>query len=480
MRVSHPVCTYPLIPLPLTPKVCPLKNALSLQRKPVRVSTAVAVSLLAHALLLSMAVGGAGFGLPSLTLPWEERRVGADDLRITLARTQPLMPAPEMAPVITSEPLPVQAAPPPVPEMTMPAPPALPTPTTASATVSAAQVAPVQKTVDRDTELAALSQRQEAARAEQASKDDQARIQLERAESVRREASRLEAAHRASLREEALANERASQEAEREATARMEQARQAQQDAARRDTANMEAAREEKIRQEQAKLELVKQEQVQQEQVRREQVRQEQLKQTQQAQARQEQARQDQQREQAAQQAAQELARTEPLRQEQVRLAQVQRERAEQEAQREERLRAIGQQMKQEAKLEADQRTPLAGASSARRGWLFGRADANAELVKYAEEMARKIELNQTMDIVRDALRQTHVAPIVTVAIRADGSVEKVTFVVSSGALALDNAIRKVIASQARYAAFTPALARQYDVVEIRRTWNFDTAIRLQ
>ncbi|MDQ2822558.1 MAG: hypothetical protein M3Y65_19630 [Pseudomonadota bacterium] len=447
-----------------------------MQRKPVRVSTAVAVSLVAHALLLSMAVGGAGFGLPSLTLPWAERRVGADDLRITLARTQPLMPAPEMAPVITSEPLPVQAAPPPVPEMTMPAPPALPTPATAAATVSAAQLAPVQKTVDRDTELAALSQRQEAAHAEQTTKDDQARIQLERAESVRREAARLEAAHRASLREEALANERASQEAEREATARMEQARQAQQDAARRDTANLEAAREEKIRQEQAKLELVKQEQVQQEQVRREQVRQEQLKQTQQAQARQEQARQDQVREQAAQ----ELARTEPLRQEQARLAQIQRDRAEQEAQREERLRAIGQQMKQEAKLEADQRTPLAGASSARRGWLFGRADANAELVKYAEEMARKIELNQTMDIVRDALKQAHVAPIVTVAIRADGSVEKVTFVVSSGALALDDAIRKVIASQARYAAFTPALARQYDVVEIRRTWNFDTAIRLQ
>jgi hypothetical protein len=451
-----------------------LKNALSLQRKPVRMPTAVAVSLLAHALLLSMAVGGAGFGLPSLTLPWQERRVGADDLRITLAPTQPLMPAPEMAPVITSEPLPVQAAPPPVPEMTIPAPPALPTPATATATVSAQQVAPVQKTIDRETELAAVARRQEATRAEQMAQEDQARIQLERAESMRREAARLEAAHRASLREEALANERASQEAEREATARLEQARQAQQEAARRDTANLEAARQEKIRQEQAKLELVKQEQIQQEQARQAQ-----------AQAKQEQARQDRVREE---QAKLEEARLEPARQEQARLAQqltqqltqAQRERAEQEAQREERLRAIGQQMKQEAKQEAAQRTPLPGASSARRGWLFGRADANAELVKYAEEMARKIELNQTMDIVRDALKQAHVAPIVTVAIRADGSVEKVTFVVSSGTVALDDAIRKVIASQARYAAFTPALARQYDVIEIRRTWNFDTAIRLQ
>jgi hypothetical protein len=45
---------------------------------------------------------------------------------------------------------------------------------------------------------------------------------------------------------------------------------------------------------------------------------------------------------------------------------------------------------------------------------------------------------------------------------------------------ALDEAIRQVVASQAPYAAFTPALARQFDVVEIRRTWVFDTAIRLQ
>jgi hypothetical protein len=45
---------------------------------------------------------------------------------------------------------------------------------------------------------------------------------------------------------------------------------------------------------------------------------------------------------------------------------------------------------------------------------------------------------------------------------------------------AIDAAIRKVVASQAPYAGFTPALARQYDVIEIRRTWTFDIAIRLQ
>ena len=98
----------------------------------------------------------------------------------------------------------------------------------------------------------------------------------------------------------------------------------------------------------------------------------------------------------------------------------------------------------------------------------------------YAEAMSRKIELNMTFDMVREAVKQPHVQPMVTVAVRADGSVEKVTFDVSSGVAAIDEAIRKVVASQAPYPAFTPAIARQYDVIEIRRTWIFDTAIRLQ
>lgn len=94
--------------------------------------------------------------------------------------------------------------------------------------------------------------------------------------------------------------------------------------------------------------------------------------------------------------------------------------------------------------------------------------------------MSRKIEMNMTLDMVRDVVKQPHTQPTVTVAIRADGSVEKVTFVVSSGVPAIDESIRNVIASQAPYGAFPPGLARQYDVIEIRRTWIFDTAIRLQ
>jgi len=147
-------------------------------------------------------------------------------------------------------------------------------------------------------------------------------------------------------------------------------------------------------------------------------------------------------------------------------------------------LRAIGKQLNEEAaKRDAasgPSRSLLPTVSSLRRGWLLGRADPNADLVLYAEAMSRKIEMNMTFDMVREAVKRPHATPMVTIAIRADGTVEKVTFVVSSGVPAIDDAIRKVIASQAPYGAFPPALARQYDVIEIRRTWIFDTAIRLQ
>ncbi|MBK7744938.1 MAG: TonB family protein [Betaproteobacteria bacterium] len=151
-------------------------------------------------------------------------------------------------------------------------------------------------------------------------------------------------------------------------------------------------------------------------------------------------------------------------------------------ARREATLRAIGRQLDEEAARREAQgaaaRLPPS-SSSTRRYRLWGRTDPNAELILYAEAWSRKIQLNMTFDMVREAAMQPHTDPLVTVAIRSDGSVESVTFVKSSGAAALDEAIRRVVQSQAPYQAFPPGLAREFDVIEIRRTWYFDVAIRL-
>ena len=576
-----------------------LITAASLQPPPLRLSTALLLSLLAHALLLSLSLGGQTFGL-GLNLPWDERRLGANDLRILLAPAQPpaptLLPVPpsgpplikpdEMltaaaAPVITSNATPTFGSTSSVPPnevasaplfrapMTAPAIPTAPVPvasklpdvnlatapeapqvraradaeardvpttpvevpastTPADAeTKQIAMAAQERKTEQimlereqlnaerlRQAELTATAQkesaqraqlRQEAVRAEQTERNAAARLEAERQELARQETAREEARRQAQI----LQNEKTQQEAarletERMQAARQEQARQAQleearqsaakQEAARQMAAKQETARQEAARQQAAREEAARQETALQEAARREAARQlaAQQEAAKQAAARQEAARQaaaDQEsakQEAARQQAAkQEAARQESAQQDRAKQDAVQRERAEQEAKREERLRAIGKQLDAEAAQrdgasKAPSRSLLPGISGLRRGWLLGRANPNRDLVQYAEAMSRKIELNMTFDMVKDLVKQTHTQPVVTVAIRADGSVEKVTFEVSSGVPAIDEAIRNVVASQAPYAKFAPGLASQYDVIEIRRTWIFDVAIRLQ
>jgi hypothetical protein len=134
---------------------------------------------------------------------------------------------------------------------------------------------------------------------------------------------------------------------------------------------------------------------------------------------------------------------------------------------------------RQAATNSADPSRSLPPPWNLRRYRLFARTDPNAELLLWAEAWERKIQLNTTLDLLREAAKQPHADPLVTVAIRSDGSVESVNFVVSSGVAALDEAIRRVVDSQKPYQVFPPSVAREYDVIEIRRTWYFDKAIRL-
>jgi TonB family protein len=142
----------------------------------------------------------------------------------------------------------------------------------------------------------------------------------------------------------------------------------------------------------------------------------------------------------------------------------------------------MGRQLDEEAarRAAADKARQLSpSVSPFRRGRLFGRSDPNGELILYAEAWGRKIQLNMGFEMVREAAKQPHNDPLVTVAIRSDGSVESISFVRSSGVPAIDDAIRRIIESQAPYQPFQAALARDFDVIEIRRTWHFDSAIRL-
>ncbi|RZL97056.1 MAG: TonB family protein [Variovorax sp.] len=235
--------------------------------------------------------------------------------------------------------------------------------------------------------------------------------------------------------------------------------------------ARIEAARAEALRQEAGRAEAARQEAARQEA------------------ARAESARQDAARAESARQAAARLeaARVEGIRQDGLRLeaaklAAVQAQAQAEEEQREARKRAIGRQLDEEAARrdaarDAERQRP--DWTPARRGRLYGRTDANVDLAAYGEAWARKIQSNVSVEQARDVARQPHTDAVVTVAVRSNGSVESITFVRSSGVPAVDDAITRIVRSQENYPAFPPALRRDFDVVEIRRSWHFDMAVRL-
>ena len=450
-----------------------------------RLTLALLLSLLIHALLLRLTFSGQGLGLPGFAFPWRHQRIEVPQLRAVLVPAQVTAAEPAVTPV--AEPLqqasveqPVagglapSVSPAPTPRRTAAAivPQADPSEESNPGTHTATGAAPAEAPLpaDRPADTAPPSIPESAVIA--LTRSDEATWVVSAAPAMPTPA--IEAAPSASspgtttppLREDGdAARVRIDQEERERAVelARLDSARQeAQRQAEQIEAARQEAARREAARAETARLEAERQAAARQEAVREEAVRQEAVRQ---------------------EAVRQEAARLEAKRQEAEREA---AERQEAAAKREAVLRAIGRQLDEEAarRKAASDEARLSPSlpysySSPRRARLFGRSDPNAELVLYAEAWSRKIQLNMTFEMVREAAKLPHTDPMVTVAVRSDGSVESVTFVVSSGVAAVDEAIRRIVHSQEHYQAFPERMAREFDVIEIRRTWHFDVAIRL-
>ena len=481
-----------------------------------RLTLALLLSLLIHTLRLSLTFGGQRFGLPGFAFPWRERRIEAPDLRVVLvpARAtgtepagtsrslageplkqasigQTISAAPALTPSVSSAPIPrwtaeaimpkdnaekesdiatdavpvktplrtegsgdvvptpilapeviaveqsnestfVVPPPPPAPTPVIAVAPSAPSPETVMpvprATGEGAQKRAEPEVPERAVEVAKLdTPERETQRQRRADQLEAARVEAAQREAARQEAARVEV-----LRLEAARLETQRREAARLAAARLE--------AQRQEVARQEAARVEAVRLEAARLETDRQEAVQKAAVHAT----------------------------AEKEAARVLAEKE------------------EDARRAERRQAMGRQLNEEAtRREAAANAARSSStlpyslSTARRFRLWGRTDPNVELVQYVEAWARKIQFNTSVDTVREVAKRPHTNPMVTVAIRSDGSVESVTFVLSSGVAEVDEAIRRIVQSNVPYPAFPPGLAGEFDVIEVRRTWHFDTAIRL-
>ena len=116
---------------------------------------------------------------------------------------------------------------------------------------------------------------------------------------------------------------------------------------------------------------------------------------------------------------------------------------------------------------------------SARRKLITGRTDRDMNVVMYAEGWRQKVEMNATLELVKAVKPGSYESPLVTVALRRDGSVESIVINRSSGSPEVDDAVRRIVQSLAPFPPFPADLAQDYDVIEVRRSWTFDTAVRL-
>ena len=100
-------------------------------------------------------------------------------------------------------------------------------------------------------------------------------------------------------------------------------------------------------------------------------------------------------------------------------------------------------------------------------------------LKMYVESWRQKIERNGALNYPRSWADAVRIDPLVSVAVRSDGTVEDVVIVSSSGRADMDDAVRRIVRVNARYSPFPPQIAERYDVIEIRRVWRFDDALKL-
>lgn len=92
----------------------------------------------------------------------------------------------------------------------------------------------------------------------------------------------------------------------------------------------------------------------------------------------------------------------------------------------------------------------------------------------YVEAWRQKVESIGNLNFPEEAKAQKIYGSLVmTVSLRADGSIEKLDVGKSSGFKVLDDAARRIVELGAPYAEFSAAMRRETDILEITRTWTF-------
>ncbi|MBS0345785.1 MAG: energy transducer TonB [Proteobacteria bacterium] len=132
------------------------------------------------------------------------------------------------------------------------------------------------------------------------------------------------------------------------------------------------------------------------------------------------------------------------------------------------------------ARIEAQIDKDMVDYSARPRKKFIGARAQEYRFAQYAEDWRQKIERVGTLNYPDAARGKLYGSLLLSVTIRADGTVQSIDIHRSSGHKVLDDAARRIVQLAAPYAPFPPDIRRDTDVIEITRTWTFTNSDMLQ
>ncbi len=99
---------------------------------------------------------------------------------------------------------------------------------------------------------------------------------------------------------------------------------------------------------------------------------------------------------------------------------------------------------------------------------------------QYVEDWRQKVERIGNLNYPDAARGKMYGSLVLTVIIKADGTLERVDINRPSGQKLLDDAARRIVQMASPYAPFPSDIARDTDILEITRTWTFTSADKLR
>lgn len=125
------------------------------------------------------------------------------------------------------------------------------------------------------------------------------------------------------------------------------------------------------------------------------------------------------------------------------------------------------------ARVEAQIDRTLEEYSQRPRKRIIGARAREYRFAQYVEDWRLKIERIGTLNYPEAARGKLYGSLLLSVTIRADGSLERVQVHRSSGHKVLDDAAVRIVNMAAPYAPFPPDIRKDTDILEISRTWTF-------